>query len=352
MDQINPRRILKGALHLIFSKTVLFSALAVALSAVIFAVSYLNNVIYITDGNTTTVTVTTERDAMKILANENIITPANDRITYEAPSIGSSGQLTIQRGFPVSVTVDGATHTVNWIEGQVEDLLETTGVTLGAHDKITHEIDHEMRPYENVVITRVAYRSYDVPVTLPKEVTYKSTSLIKYGTSRVLQAGTDGLRIDSYDEILEDGQVVETLLASSTVTKEPTEEIVLVGDGSAISRLDYSASYPLDENGIPINYKYVLHNQRATGYWRAGRAWGASGEYCMAGTVAVRANEIPYGTKMYIRTPDGNFIYGYAVANDTGTGLMQGIIDVDLFYETYEESCLNSVRWVDIYILE
>lgn len=90
MDQINPRRILKGALHLIFSKTVLFSALAVALSAVIFAVSYLNNVIYITDGNTTTVTVTTERDAMKILANENIITTANDRITYEAPSIGSS----------------------------------------------------------------------------------------------------------------------------------------------------------------------------------------------------------------------------------------------------------------------
>lgn len=147
----------------------------------------------------------------------------------------------------------------------MEDLLETTGVTLGAHDKITHEIDHEMRPYENVVITRVAYRSYDVPVTLPKEVTYKSTSLIKYGTSRVLQAGTDGLRIDSYDEILEDGQVVETLLASSTVTKEPTEGIVLVGDGSAISRLDYSASYPLDENGIPINYKYVLHNQRATG---------------------------------------------------------------------------------------
>ena len=114
----------------------------------------------------------------------------------------------------------------------------------------------------------------------------------------------------------------------------------------------FEYDYPLDENGTPINYKYVLHNQRATGYWRAGRAWGASGEYCMAGTVAVRANEIPYGTKMYIRTPDGNFIYGYAVANDTGTGLMQGIIDVDLFYETYEESCLNSVRWVDIYILE
>ena len=54
----------------------------------------------------------------------------------------------------------------------------------------------------------------------------------------------------------------------------------------------------------------------------------------------------------YIRTPGGGFIYGYAVANDTGTGLVEGIIDVDLFYDTYEQSVLNSVRWVDIYILE
>ena len=74
--------------------------------------------------------------------------------------------------------------------------------------------------------------------------------------------------------------------------------------------------------------------------------------YCTAGTVAVRANEIPYGTRMYIRTPGGGFIYGYAVANDTGTGLVEGVIDVDLFYDTYEESVLNSVRWVDIYILD
>ena len=35
-----------------------------------------------------------------------------------------------------------------------------------------------------------------------------------------------------------------------------------------------------------------------------------------------------------------------------GSGLVDGLIDVDLFYDTYEESKLNSVRWVDIYILE
>ena len=132
---------------------------------------------------------------------------------------------------------------------------------------------------------------------------------------------------------------------------------------AAISNLDWSDQFPLDANGIPVTYKAVLREQKATGYasLRGGQTWGAGSRtcqaktgiyYCTAGTVAVRANEIPYGTKLYIRTPGGGFIYGYAVANDTGTGLVEGIIDVDLFYDTYEQSVLNSVRWVDIYILE
>ena len=72
----------------------------------------------------------------------------------------------------------------------------------------------------------------------------------------------------------------------------------------------------------------------------------------MAGTVAVDPSVIPYGTRMYIKTPDGKFIYGYAIANDTGTGMLQGVVDVDLFYDTYLESALNSVRYVDIYLLD
>ena len=55
---------------------------------------------------------------------------------------------------------------------------------------------------------------------------------------------------------------------------------------------------------------------------------------------------------MYIRSADGSFIYGYAIANDTGTGMMQGVVDVDLFYESFLESQLNGRRIVDIYILD
>ena len=163
---------------------------------------------------------------------------------------------------------------------------------------------------------------------------------------------------DDYDRMValfdaqyaEDPQVLTAAMASQTRALT-----------AAISNLDWSDEYPLDENGIPITYKAVLREQKATGYWRAGNAWGAgshisqykTGVYnCTAGTVAVRPEEIPYGSKLYIRSSSGSFSYGYAVANDTGSGLVDGLIDVDLFYDTYEESKLNSVRWVDIYILE
>jgi len=70
-----------------------------------------------------------------------------------------------------------------------------------------------------------------------------------------------------------------------------------------------------------------------------------------AGYVAVRADEIPYGTKMYITSPDNKFVYGYAIAADTGVGLMQNVIDIDLFYDTYIESCLNGRKYLNVYIL-
>jgi 3D (Asp-Asp-Asp) domain-containing protein len=73
---------------------------------------------------------------------------------------------------------------------------------------------------------------------------------------------------------------------------------------------------------------------------------------CEAGTAAVRSSQFPYGTKLYVRTADGKFVYGYTVTNDTGVGLMQNVIDIDLYYESYLESALNGRRIVDIYVLE
>ena len=108
----------------------------------------------------------------------------------------------------------------------------------------------------------------------------------------------------------------------------------------------------VDENGKPLEYARLLENQIATGYSARPGASTASGRAARAGHVAVNPEEIPYGSRLYIVSKDNSFVYGCAIAADTGIGLLNDVVDVDLFYDTYQESVLNGRRIVDIYVLE
>ena len=46
---------------------------------------------------------------------------------------------------------------------------------------------------------------------------------------------------------------------------------------------------------------------------------------------------IPYGSRLYICSPDGSYVYGYAVAADTGGALMSGSALVDVYFDTLSE---------------
>ena len=78
---------------------------------------------------------------------------------------------------------------------------------------------------------------------------------------------------------------------------------------------------------------------------------GSSGLGLGYGTVAVDPSVIPYGTLLYITSTDGSFVYGYAVATDTGIAVQKGQILVDLFYETYAESVINGAIQVNVYVV-
>ena len=68
--------------------------------------------------------------------------------------------------------------------------------------------------------------------------------------------------------------------------------------------------------------------------------------------VAVDPDIIPYGSILYIVSNDGQVVYGYAVAGDTGGALWAGTAIVDLYYNTYDECCQFGRRDVTIYVLE
>ena len=103
-----------------------------------------------------------------------------------------------------------------------------------------------------------------------------------------------------------------------------------------------------DENGNLVSYKKALTG-RCTAY--TGDGYTSTGMTPQYGVVAVDPNEIPYGTQLYICSPDGKVVYGYAIASDTGGACMRNTIIADLYYDTLSECYQIGVRTMNVYIL-
>ncbi|MEG1620850.1 MAG: ubiquitin-like domain-containing protein [Oscillospiraceae bacterium] len=341
---------LRKFLNTISSRGFAAGMLAIIMAFSVFKLSVMTKAVYINDGKETTLKFTTQQDAKDILVDEGIRTHAFDVVDASGFS-GKVAYINIKRAFPVNIEVDGKTISLMKTEGTVADAIAEGQIEVGENDIINLSLDKPLVADENIVITRINQEQFTVSEIIEHEVIYKPTSLIKPGKTKTLEQGWDGEKILTYEQTKVDGENLEDTLVSEEIVKSPKTTVILQGVASApISQLNLG--YTLDSNGIPTSYKSVLTNQVATGYSASKKARGASGMKLSYGYVATDPKDIPYGTEMYITSEDGSFVYGYAIAADTGTGLLEGIIDVDLYYETYLESCLNSRRNVNIYILD
>lgn len=244
----------------------------------------------------------------------------------------------------ISVTVSGET---------VAEALEHVGIELGKNDAVNYPLEDPVERNDRIVVTRGVGKTQQYQRTQKVEVPYETriipTTDLAPGQKQVEVKGVPGVRIDYYGTKTVDGVSQEVILNSEIVTPPVTEKI-RVGATKPVSPLDFGKEF--NEYGEPTEYKQVIRNQKAAGYSAKVGAKTASGLYAVVGHVAINPNVIPYGSKLYIKSTDGAFVYGYAVAADTGTALTQGIIGVDLFYDSYEASARNGIKMVDIFVLE
>ena len=322
----------------------------VILMASASAMFFFTNIIRISDGEKDIVLVSTFSDQEKILELADISLEETDKILYTSFD-GGFRNLTISRGFEVPITVDGGEVISRVTQGTVNDCLANDGITLGEHDYTEPALHTVVKPGDSIRVYRVEYVDNSYEETVPFETTYKKSSLtFRFPKKQyTLREGSNGTNRVTYRERYVDGELDLALVSKVEVLKKPVNKLVLTyGAGVPVSPLSAPRGVTVT-NGVPSGYSRVITNTAATGYYSP-RGKGASGLGLYYGSVAVNPNIIPYGTKMYIASPDGKFVYGWAVATDTGTALMQGIIGVDLFYEAYLESSLNWKNTVNIYI--
>jgi 3D (Asp-Asp-Asp) domain-containing protein len=185
---------------------------------------------------------------------------------------------------------------------------------------------------------------------------YKEDETIEKGVEVVMTEGLPGQRTSSVKRTYVAGRLKAVELISESVIPA-TDRVIHVGSKvrylpeNMISELEIPASFSLDENGVPTNYSSVLTG-KGVAYWAKPGAKTASGRTAMPGMVAVDPSIIPYGTRLYIASTDNELIYGYAIAADTGTSLIEGICLVDLFMNSYDECCEWGAHQVNVYILD
>ena len=344
------RQLFFSACRCMASRSFCYPIFLMAITAVLCHTVFSTGAVRVVDGANQALVYTTVKQTDRIIAMTDIRAATKyDKVA--AAGVEGYTELSMERAFPVYLTVDGGTHRTMTTAMALDRMLTEQGVTVDEDDIVSASLRRLVQPNDRITIQRVEQYQVQEQEAIPFTQRYKSTSLLKEGRQRLLQEGKDGALLHTYSETTVDGVVQERQLLSTDTIRTPVEQVTLLGDGSAISNFDFSAEFPLDENGIPLEYVAVFREQIATGYW-ARNPRGASGMRCEAGTAAVRSTQFPYGTKLYVRTSDGKFIYGYTVTNDTGVGLVQGLIDIDLYYESYLESALNGRRIVDIYVLE
>ncbi len=281
---------------------------------------------------------------------------------YKVVSVTEKGNnidISLKYALPAYVTLGKETKEVSALKGQtVLEAITEAGITLDEHDTVNLPLDTVINDTVYIDIVDINY----VTSTVQKRIPYTSKTVYSNKTTgkTVTTKGSEGEKQVTTLTKYVNGKAVTTETLSETVTKEAVNEVITIGTKkpsvttsasvSCISQLKPSKPIELDKNGNPVSYKKHITVQ-ATAYYQPGTK-GAAGVYLRPGHVAINTNLYPYGTKFYIKSSDGAYIYGYAVAADTGGFVKTRPTNFDLFF-TSKDACRRfGRRNIEVYVLE
>lgn len=316
----------------------------------------------------------------KILAND-IVTPPLDTV------LESDMVIKITRGIKLYLNCNGERELAYAPEGTVAEALSYLDCE-AADDTVDLKANIENGMELNV--NKVLYRTTYKKIKLEPIVIEEACSDLKKGESKVKQEGKEGTAEISYTEKYINGELAEKNESGTQVIVKPVDRIVLIGTKSENTDTDLTdtdteessdtdtstddmklpeiSEQPVVEDayestdseeeefgstqdtyGEGISYSSLIIGT-CTAYYEVDGIT-ATGTIPQVGTVAVNPNVIPYGTKLYICSADGSYVYGYAIAEDTGGACMAGDIVVDLYMNSEEECNAFGRQELYIYVL-
>ena len=379
------RRTQKRTKRRILRRVLLITAMAAILAGALSFVVFAQNSYVITDGENVTVCRSFSSDPDTILDEAGISLSEED--TYTTAYTDGVNRITIRRLQTVTIVYRGMRTTATSYGEPVSELLERMGIFLSEGDTLSCESSAYTHDGLQIEIVHRGTQILTQDEVIPYETVYFEDPSLAPDEEVVLVQGRDGLIHRETEIFFENGNEVSRKTLKETTKAAMVKQVVLCGidriimeqpeeketwsssggsgssssssggsssggssSGGSSSGSSSSGGVLTTASGDTIRYTKVL-SCTATAYSCEGYVGHTySGTVARVGAIAVDPSVIPLGTRMYIVTDDGRYIYGFCTAEDIG-GSIKGN-KVDLYFDTIAECWQFGVRACTVYILE
>jgi uncharacterized protein YabE (DUF348 family)/3D (Asp-Asp-Asp) domain-containing protein len=266
--------------------------------------------------------------------------PADLIFPPPATTVTAGMHIEISHADEITLRIGGSSRTVYTHQTTLEAALAEAGLNFGPDDRVEPPLSVAVANGMQARVVRVSGREIEEREDVEHVTVFRpDESLTGTQTRRVV--GKDGVRVDVFKIVIEDGVEIEKTYERVYYDPEPVDTVI------------YYSPSSLESTGIdPSNLKVAStarmyatwYNAASSGKPATSSSYGitASGVPVTKGIVAVDPAVIPLGTRLYIPG------YGFAVAGDTGGGIKGNMIDLG-FPDGVAVDW--NTGWTDVFIL-
>lgn len=317
--------------------------------------AFAKNTYVITDGDRVFTYTTSATDPRQVLGEAGLELDEDD--TYTTQEGNGVSEITVRRNQTIYINYYGEEMVATSHGETVEELLQRLNLSLGENDTISWPLSDETFDSMRLRVESVIYQEQTYTATLPHDTLYCYDPSLPEGMEQIIVEGVDGEMLCTAAVTYVNREEVSRTVLRQSVSRNAVDEVIAVGTGLATAPASDAHMPVITDDMIILPTGEVLTYTEskqflATAYTHTDAGCDlitATGTTVRIGTVAVDPRYIPYGTRMFIITNDGEYVYGISVAEDCG-GAIKGN-RLDLYMPTYSDCIQFGFRDCTVYFL-
>ncbi len=310
------------------------------------------NTYTIVDGSDTMYYTTSATDPEHVLTQAGITLEEGDIYTAES----GKAEIIVRRLQNITVYNCGKQLQVTGNGETVKALLDRLEIPSDGEYVPSVDVNAQTFDGMEIRVDRVIKTQQTYTADIPYETTYCYDPGMVKDEQKVVVEGKNGQRQLTADVTYVNSAETERTIVADVVIEPVVNKVILVGTGEVT---DENSNAPAIGDGVIVTADGQVLTYSKTGQFKATaythtddgcNTVTATGTTVRYGTVAVDPKVIPYGTRMFIVSNDGKYIYGIGTAEDCGGGIKGNRLDL---YFPVEDDCWEfGVRGCKVYFLD